>query len=229
MRLVANYVASIFGLHLLQSFSSTHAIHVPNLMDMAQAGSSAQAGLSARAGSSARAATDRLVVAASARVGSSVQAAQAATDRLVVAALARVGSLAPVVVAVGSSAPVVAVAARMAWAYPLALAPVVAYPLALAPVVAYPLAPAVLVYPLVQDKSVVSLVQVVAVAQVMVTPQAVSFLLALALGWRLPAPPQKVVWPLPYYSELQWERLLDGATLVTDTEPEMIFLIGLSV
>ncbi len=150
---------------------------------------------------------DMAQVCSSARAGSSAPVAVVA------------GSLAPVVVAVGSSAPVVAVAARMAWAYPLALALVVAYPLA----------PAVLVYPLVQDKSVASLVQVVAVAQVMVTPQAVSFLLALALGWRLPAPPQRVVWPLPYYSELQWERLLDGATLVTDTEPEMIFLIGLSV
>jgi len=97
-------------------------------------------------------------------------------------------------------------------------------------VVAYPLAPApaVLVYLLVQDKSVASSVQVVAVAQVMVTPQAVSFLLALAPGWRSPAPSQKVVWPLLYYSELQWEILLGEATLVTDKGPEIMFLIGSS-
>jgi hypothetical protein len=132
--------------------------------------------------------------------------------------------------------------AVVAVAYPLALALVVAYPLAaavvayplalaaLAPVVvavlAYPLAPAVVAYPSVQDRSVASSVQVVEVARVMV--RVVSFLLALAPGWRSPAPSQKVVWPLLYYSELQWERLLDEATLVTDKGPEIMFLIGSS-
>jgi hypothetical protein len=182
---------------------------------------------------------DRPVVAALAQAGSSARAARSAPDRPVVAALAQVGSSARAAVAVGSSAPVVVVArAAMAYplalalvvAYPLAPAPVVAYPLAPAPVVAYPLAPApaVLVYLLVQDKSVASSVQVVAVVQVMVTPQAVSFLLASALEWRLPAPPQKVVWPLPCYSELQWERLLDEATPATDKGLEIMFLIGSS-
>ena len=191
----------------MQAKVATLALACSSAQAAVAVGSSAQA---------ARSAPDRPVVATSAPVGSSAQAARSAPDRPVVVAVAQVGSSARAAVAVGSSAPVVV--ARAAMAYPLAPAPVVAYPLAPAP--------AVLVYLLVQDKSVASSVQVVEVARVMV--RVVSFLLALALGWRSPAPSQKVVWPLLYYSELQWERLLDEATLVTDKGPEIMFLIGSS-
>jgi hypothetical protein len=115
------------------------------------------------------------VVAALAQAGSSAPVARSAPDRLVVVALAQTCSSAQAARSVPDRLVVVALAQTCSSAQAARSAP----------------DRLVVAYPLVQDRSVVSSVQVVAVAQVMV--RMVSFLLASALGWRLPAPPQKIV------------------------------------